>query len=130
MVHLSYLIRLALAIVLALGFIGCSGDSGQGQSKSLEPISANQETIASNQKLIAAGKAIYFSSCIACHNADPSQTGPVGPEVSGSSMDLLRSKVLEGTSPPGYSPKRPTQLMVPLPHLKEQIPAIHAFLNQ
>ena len=31
------------------------------------------------------GRQIYQSQCIACHNPDPSQPGPIGPAVRGSS---------------------------------------------
>ena len=71
-----------------------------------------------------------MSTCIACHNADPKLAGAVGPEVAGASLEVLEEKILKGTYPEGYTPKRNTNLMVPLPHLKEQIPAIHYFLNQ
>ena len=120
---------MAMAVTFLLGFSGCL-DNNAKQPRSLEPTATSKQASTEAQKMIAAGKAVYYSSCIACHNADPSLPGPVGPDLTGSSIELIRSKVMEGTYPDGYSPKRPTKLMVPLPHLKEQIPAIHAFLNQ
>jgi mono/diheme cytochrome c family protein len=73
------------------------------------------------------GRQIYLSQCIACHNPDPSKTGPIGPEVRGGPAELLRAKVIDGTYPPGYTPKRPTKLMQPMPHLGNVIPALADF---
>ena len=75
------------------------------------------------------GRQIYLSSCIACHSADPTQAGPVGPEIKGSSPDLLDAKLLRGTYPPGYKPKRPTAVMPPQPQLSSDIPALAAYLR-
>jgi mono/diheme cytochrome c family protein len=75
------------------------------------------------------GRQVYQAQCIACHNADPSQPGALGPAVRGSSEELLRAKVLNGTYPPGYAPKRPTKLMQPMPHLANDIPALAAYLT-
>ncbi|MBW2243226.1 MAG: hypothetical protein JRH01_14665 [Deltaproteobacteria bacterium] len=74
------------------------------------------------------GQAIFESVCTACHARDPSQPGPVGPEVAGASLELLRAKVLHNEYPPGHVPKRDTQAMVPLPHLETDLPAIEAYL--
>jgi mono/diheme cytochrome c family protein len=75
------------------------------------------------------GRQIYLSSCTACHSADPAQPGPVGPEVKGSSAELLEAKLLRGTYPPGYKPKRPTAVMPPQPQLAPDIPALAAYLR-
>ena len=75
------------------------------------------------------GKVAYFANCIACHNSDPSKDGPLGPSVAGASLELLQVRVLEAKYPEGYQPKRNTKIMQPLPHLSNNIEAIHAFLN-
>ena len=75
------------------------------------------------------GRQIYQSQCIACHNSDPSQPGPIGPAVRGSSAELLRARVVDGTYPPGYTPKRPTKVMQPMPQLAKDIPALAAYLR-
>ena len=75
------------------------------------------------------GRQIYLSSCIACHNADPASPGPVGPDIKGSSQDLLEAKLLRGTYPPGYKPKRPTSVMPPQPQVAKDIPALAAYLK-
>ena len=75
------------------------------------------------------GRQLYLSQCIACHNPDPTRAGPVGPPVKGASSELLDAKVLRGTYPPGYAPKRPTTLMPPQPTLAPEIANLAAFLN-
>ena len=79
----------ALALAFALG--GCSES---GLSPSAER-----------------GRQVYLAHCIACHNTDPAQAGAVGPPLRGSSRELLEAKVLNGTYPPGYTPKRRTTMM-------------------
>jgi mono/diheme cytochrome c family protein len=77
----------------------------------------------------AKGKQLYIANCSACHNLDPSKPGAIGPEIKGSSLALLTTRVLAGTYPKGYKPKRNTKLMVPLPHLKPNLADIAAFLK-
>ena len=77
----------------------------------------------------ARGRQVYLSQCASCHAADPAQPGPVGPPVKGSSRALLEAKVLSGTYPEGYSPKRPTRVMPPQPQLSSDIDALSAFLR-
>ena len=81
-----------LALVFALG--GCSESA----------LSPNAER----------GRQVYLAYCIACHNTDPAQPGAVGPPLRGSTRELLEAKVVNGTYPPGYTPKRPTKAMVPV----------------
>jgi mono/diheme cytochrome c family protein len=75
------------------------------------------------------GRQIYFAYCTACHNVDPSQPGPIGPPIKGSSRELLEAKVLNGSYPPGYTPKRPTKVMVPMPAVAPEIPALAEYLR-
>ena len=75
------------------------------------------------------GRQVYQSQCIACHNPDPEKAGPIGPAVKGSSADLLKAKVLQGTYPPGYAPKRPTKVMQPLPQVEKDISALAEYLK-
>lgn len=82
------------------------------------------------EALVQKGRSVYVANCLACHNADPSLEGAVGPAIKGSSLELLEAKVLTGTYPAGHSPKRPTSVMTKFPQLKEQLPAVHAFLAQ
>lgn len=75
------------------------------------------------------GRQIYLSQCIACHNRDPALAGPLGPPVKGASRELLEAKVLKGTYPPGYRPKRPTNLMPPQPAFEPDVPNLAAYLK-
>jgi len=75
------------------------------------------------------GRQIYLAQCITCHNTDPSLPGAVGPAVRGSSRELLEAKVVRGTYPPGYTPKRTTRVMPPQPGLEPDIPNLAAFLK-
>ena len=79
--------------------------------------------------LAARGKHYYQNVCIACHSADPSQDGTLGPAVAGSSQALLDAKVLHGKYPPGYAPKRSTQAMPSFAFLAQEIPALAAYLD-
>jgi mono/diheme cytochrome c family protein len=75
------------------------------------------------------GRQVYVSQCTACHAFDPSKPGPVGPEVKGSSRELLEAKVLRGSYPPGYTPKRPTAVMPPQPQVADELPPLAAYLK-
>lgn len=79
--------------------------------------------------LVDKGRAVYLSNCIACHNPDPTLNGAIGPNVHGSSIELLEARILHAKYPDGYKPKRETAQMPAFPELKNEIPAIHAFLN-
>ena len=75
------------------------------------------------------GRQTYLAQCTACHNADPSQPGSLGPPVQGSSRELIDAKVVHGRSPEGYTPKRPTTIMQPMPHLAPEVPALAEYLK-
>ncbi len=93
------------------------------EDKSSTPLSAEAA-------LSQRGKTTYMSACIACHSTDPHKDGPIGPAVFGASKALLEARIMTATYPDGYKPKRDTKAMAPLPHLKDQIDALTAFLNQ
>ncbi len=80
--------------------------------------------------LAVRGQKVYSQNCITCHNPDPKQAGAVGPAIAGSSLQLITARVLHGTYPDGYNPKRDTRLMPPIPALAPAIPVLHAFLNK
>ncbi len=96
-----------LALAVALG--GCS-DSG------LSPVAER-------------GRQVYQAQCVACHSTDPAQPGSLGPPLKGSSRELLEAKVLHGTYPLGYAPKRPTKLMTPLPAAAADIGSLAEYLR-
>ncbi|MBT7609525.1 MAG: cytochrome c [Bacteriovoracaceae bacterium] len=82
------------------------------------------------QKLIDHGRVVYFANCIACHNQEPKFDGSIGPSLHGSSFELIRLRMLYGKYPDGHKPKRTTTDMPEFEDLKDDIPALHAFLNQ
>lgn len=75
------------------------------------------------------GRQVYLSQCSSCHATDPSQPGPVAPPIKGASRELLEAKVLRGTYPEGYAPKRPTAVMPPQTHVAGDIPALAEYLR-
>lgn len=77
----------------------------------------------------AKGQQIYMANCIACHNPNPAQDGAIGPAIKGASMALVTARVMKGDYPKGYTPKRATRIMVPLPHLKANLADLVAFLK-
>jgi len=111
---------LNIPLILVIAFIGaCTPKTGGGSNVSAM----------SPEQLKERGKAIYISSCIACHNVDPSKEGSVGPAISGSSLELISARVLKASYPANYKPKRVTGQMPALPHLEKELPALQAYLN-
>ena len=88
------------AFLLLICLSGCFKDSA-----------ADKNFTPTEQKLYNKGRAVYKTVCIACHNGDPKLPGVIGPENYGSSLELLKLKVLQNKYPPGYKPKRPTNEM-------------------
>jgi len=82
------------------------------------------------EQLYERGRSIYAANCTACHGIDPTKPGGLGPEIAGSSRELIEARVLHAAYPPGYSPKRDTKLMVALPHLKNELDALAVYLEQ
>jgi mono/diheme cytochrome c family protein len=74
------------------------------------------------------GRVIYMSNCVVCHNADPSLPGSQGPEIAGSSRELVEARVLHVSYPPGYTPKRKTNAMRAMTRLAPEIDNLVAFL--
>ena len=115
---------IAIAVACSEGTPTSQSDSGIGEKNS--PAAASSGT----GGLVAEGRTTYLANCVACHNANPTLEGPLGPPVAGASEPLLDARILHGTYPPGYEPKRSTSAMVPMPFLKQKIPALAAFLSQ
>ncbi len=76
------------------------------------------------------GRGVYAANCTACHAANPAADGPLGPAVAGSSRELLEARLVHGTYPPGYTPKRETAVMAALPHLADSIDDLAAYLQE
>jgi len=103
--------RLALVVVVTVAALAC----GCGQPAS--------------DPLVERGRQVYLAQCTQCHNADPAHDGAVGPAVKGASRELLEARILKGSYPPGYKPKRPTNVMPPQPAVAPEIPALAAYLK-
>jgi mono/diheme cytochrome c family protein len=96
--------------------LGCSEDTKQ----------ATEMTPAD---LVKRGAGVYAANCTVCHNPNPSLDGGLGPALVGSSLELITMRVLRVQYPAGYTPKRDTSIMLPLPYLEPELPALAAFLN-
>lgn len=82
-------------------------------------------------ELAQQGREIYLNVCIACHHADPNRDGALGPANAGASEELLAAKVLRGSYPEGYVPKRPGSNTMPrFEYLADRIPALAAYLAE
>ncbi|EMY77477.1 cytochrome C [Leptospira weilii serovar Ranarum str. ICFT] len=88
-----------------------------------------EENLSPEQKSISQGKGLYITNCSACHNQNPALDGAVGPAVKGSNFELLKARIVEGTYPSGYTPKRTSRVMTRLPLNDDQIRNLEAFLN-
>lgn len=79
--------------------------------------------------LVKRGKVVFETNCTACHARDPRAEGPVGPANACASSELLDAKLMRNEYPSGYTPKRDTQAMAPLPYLEKELPALAAYLQ-
>ncbi len=124
---------------------GCSDDSTSGGTEAAKPAAGPSapsppepspsaipaEPVVDTRtpgELVRAGRAVYNANCIACHSMLPAQDGALGPAVAGASIDLLEARVLRGEYPAGYIPKRPSRVMIPLPHLEPRLRELAAYL--
>jgi mono/diheme cytochrome c family protein len=82
--------KLLSSIPLLLALTSCRCQSG-GSS---EASKASPEA-----QLIARGRAVYVSNCTACHATNPKLHGSQGPDVYGSSKELLTARILEAKYP-------------------------------
>jgi mono/diheme cytochrome c family protein len=89
----------------------------------------SESTEVGGDPAVARGRQVYLGICTACHHADPTKDGTAGPAIAGSSRELLEARVVRGEYPPGYTPKRPSQIMPRFPQLAGEIDALKAFLD-
>ncbi len=116
----------SLQIGLVFAFLGISTLSAC--TKNQTETSGNPPTAATLSSADR-GRTIYQTQCTACHNRDPKKPGSIGPEVFGSSRELLEARIMKAEYPPQYQPKRNTHSMAALPHLKNEIDSLHSYLN-
>jgi mono/diheme cytochrome c family protein len=103
--------RILAGLIVLTGTAGCNGSP----PRTLTPVQR--------------GEVLYRTNCASCHNRDPNLPGPLGPPIAGSPFALVQARVLHGAYPPGYTPKRSTHEMRPLPWLKGQVGDITAYLQ-
>ena len=101
--------------------------TGSGAAESEVP-KADSKPQRTQEELVAAGRAAYNANCTACHNMNPAQDGALGPAVAGASYELLEARIVHGNYPEGYEPKRPSRIMVALPHLEPKLEELTAYL--
>ena len=77
------------------------------------------------------GRQVYVAQCTACHHpSDPAKPGALGPPIQGTPREVLEAKVLRGAYPPGYTPKRDSRVMPPMPALTPDIAALADYLKE
>ncbi len=107
---------LGLLVVVALIAFTCSGDEADAPKLS---------------QAAERGRETFAMHCSACHNArDPFADGIQGPGVGRASRELLEARIMRAEYPKDYTPKRPSQIMVALPHLKDRIDDLAAYLAE
>lgn len=107
--------RLFILVACALALAACSGEGTPGATAGGEAATR--------------GRLVYLSQCTSCHATDPATDGPVGPAVKGASRELLEARVVRGTYPSGYAPKRNTAVMQPMPQVAADISDLAAYLR-
>lgn len=75
------------------------------------------------------GQALYKSRCAICHNVNPTKPGNIGPDLAGSSLELITLKTQERKYPKDYKPKRKTRIMPKIKLSEAQIKSLHAYIN-
>ena len=123
------MLRFCSILILFLLLTSCDLKIFKETDTDVEVISEKKNetlTIGSDPKK---GKVVYYANCIACHNSNPKKPGSIGPQIYGSSKELLSNKINFGTYPKDYKPKRSTKMMPLQPHSDKEIANLYAFLN-
>ena len=114
-------LRTGLLTFAILGLMACK------KSAPVAPLSPEESA---RVELVRKGKAAYMSYCSSCHNVNPSLMGALGPPLAEIPLATLESKVLYAKYPDGVQPRIPVKGVMPaMPHLKDEIAALHAFLQ-
>ena len=78
---------------------------------------------------LSVGKSIYMQNCIKCHGSNPNYAGSLGPDLVSTPIDVLKSKVVDGTYPEYYEPKRKSKLMPKFPKLSRDVESLHLYIE-
>jgi mono/diheme cytochrome c family protein len=92
-----------------------------------EPISEEAYKIIMEDVKGAHGARVFKTYCATCHGANAK--GGSGPDISDASLELLKSKVLTGSYPGGYTPKRATRSMPTFKLYDMDLEAIYDYLR-
>jgi mono/diheme cytochrome c family protein len=107
-------VRAVLAAAAGLVLAAC------GQEQKPAPVAGGDPAV---------GQQVYLAQCTACHAPNPAADGALGPAVKGATRALLEARLLHGTYPPGYTPKRDTRVMQPIPSLAGNVDDLAAYLR-
>ena len=121
--------RFCSILILFLLLTSCDLSIFKETDKDVEVISEKKNenlTLGSDPEK---GKIVYYANCISCHNYNPKKPGSIGPQIYGSSKELLSNKINFGIYPKNYKPKRSTKMMPLQPHSDKEIANLYAFLN-
>jgi mono/diheme cytochrome c family protein len=75
------------------------------------------------------GAALYKTRCASCHNVNPTKPGSIGPDLTGSSLELITLKTQKRQYPAGYKPKRKTRIMPQIKLSEKQLKSLHEYIN-
>lgn len=106
--------------------MGCSVQAHIEVKPTVEPVEVIEP--AQEPSKYELGKQVFRQRCMSCHG-NPKMGGPICPPNYGSSLELLRLKVLEGKYPDGYKPKKSTKVMPRFPYLDKDIESLFEYLN-
>lgn len=127
-------------VVAVMGLVACSDEQSPAAPKPTPTTTAPStpppppappvEEPSDEEALFNRGSAVYAANCIACHNTEPGLDGALGPAIKGASLELLEARIMRNEYPEGYTPKRDTRAMIPLPYLEPDLAALAAYLAQ
>lgn len=75
------------------------------------------------------GQIIYKTVCSKCHNVNPTKQGSIGPELFTTPKEVFKTKVITGTYPTSYTPKRKTRIMPKFKNLTNKIDSIYKYIR-
>jgi mono/diheme cytochrome c family protein len=75
------------------------------------------------------GSALYKTRCASCHNVNPTKPGSIGPDLAGSSLELITLKTQKRQYPKGYKPKRKTRIMPQIKLSEKQLESLFKYVN-
>lgn len=73
------------------------------------------------------GQTLFADNCLSCHGERGA--GAFGPNIQGSSVELVTAKTQRGTYPKGYKPKHDTNYMPVIKLTEAEIKSIVEYLK-